>query len=178
MFIRDLEEAPPKMQNALQDQNTRTIQRILHTMKGLSGTLGATTLAGKLAEQERQLPRHGDLTTLKEKVSQITELLNLHQLKLERLYQELVKITHQHPDAISEHRPSKLDPKRLRDMLTLLREQLANADMEATATMLLLNGQVGMALEQEYQLLESAVNRLDFDTAQQLCNNLLESTKN
>ena len=178
MFIRDLEEVAPKMQNALKDSNTRTIHRILHTLKGLAGTLGAADLAGKLAEQERQIQHDESAEGLAAKISLTLALLHRHQVKLEQLYQELIRETPRQPDELNEQRMREFDPVKLKGLLILLQEQLSNADMAATATMSLIHELVGQEVDQKYQLLESAVSQLDFETAQQLCKDLLESIRN
>ena len=60
-------------------------------------------------------------------------------------------------------------------MLALLKDQLGNADMAATATVYLIHEQLGAAIDHRYEALENAVSQLDFESAEQLCNELLES---
>ena len=175
MFIKDLEEISPKLQTALIDQNVRTIHRILHTLKGLSGTLGAANLAGSLAELERNLHQQNEMSELEATVEQTTHLLEQHRLKLAQLHQDLINASPPTSTELTQNRGHDFDATKLKGMLALLKDQLGNADMAATATVYLIHEQLGAAIDHRYEALENAVSQLDFESAEQLCNELLES---
>lgn len=178
MFIRDLEEVAPKMQNALERQQTSTLFRHLHTIKGLAGTLGAAHLASELAQREKELQDPKQETARAVQVGETCALLNLHQRKLELLYQDLIKESHDRQSEIRVLHQTEFDPIKMQDMLALLKEQLGNADMEATATMGALHEQYHVHFGDRLHKLEILVSQLDFETAQIYCDELLESIKN
>ncbi|MBC3881786.1 PAS domain S-box protein [Undibacterium sp. LX40W] len=178
MFIRDLEEVAPKMQNALERQQTSTLFRHLHTIKGLAGTLGAAHLATELAHREKELQDPKQEPARAEQVDETCALLGLHRRKLELLYQDLVQESHDRQGEIGTSSRAEFDPIKMQHMLSLLKEQLGNADMEATATMGTLHEQFNLHFGDRLQKLETLVSQLDFETAQIYCDELLESIKN
>ncbi len=182
MYRKDLQLIPSQLQASLPD-NLKNTLRHLHTMKGLSATLGANRHAKTLAEIEKDFNLAAELQqvpTCRALIEQTCTLIAELDLQLAAL----AKFLHHSEDhARSESQidaatKQDFDPNQFRRSLLELSEQLDNADMAATETILELRNRYGAARQQELIPIENAIVTLDFALAQKLCAELLESPVN
>jgi PAS domain S-box-containing protein len=169
MFLNDLQLAPQQLRDAAAIDN-KTVLRQLHTIKGLTATLGANSYAAALAAIEK--PLNGNLT--QQEFDQL--IANACQI-FESLAQNLSALV---PHLVSELAPVEpdahqlFDPALFRRSLLNLAEQLENADMAATETIIQLQNRFGADLHDKLVPLATAISALDFMQAQQLCTALLD----
>lgn len=89
-FIEDQQDCVKQVATALNQQDTPTAQRVLHTLKGLAATLGAYALSSQAATLEAELKQDGKLSDwpaaqdklaalLEHTVTDLQQYLALHQ---------------------------------------------------------------------------------------------------
>lgn len=174
-YCKDLDVVPAHL-HAQSLKQLHTSLRHLHTVKGLAGTLGASQDALLFAQIERQLS--SDISENEAEDLLLQARTHIASLKL-RLEQLNVYIQ----DSATLNTPSafpnfELDPRIIHESLRLLYEQLDNADMAATETIVHILRLIGNPLPERMRQLEQAISALDFALAQQHCAVLLESTHN
>lgn len=175
-FCTDLAIIPAHLQ-AQSSQELHTSLRHLHTIKGLAASLGADQEAHLFATIERQLSQDisdQEVDLLLEK--SIAEIKSLKQ-KLDALIQVIV----QYEGELNVPKPFTqlpADPQFIHQHLRILYEQLDNADMAATETIVQIQAMFGEDIPTSIQAMEQAINALDFAQAQRHCAELLEGTLN
>ncbi|MFM9881585.1 MAG: response regulator [Burkholderiales bacterium] len=142
--------------------------RLLHTLKGLAGTLGATKLALKAAHGETLLAARPTTAAMVQIIEDACAEFTAARPGLESLLRALQAA--ERPDAGVVAAP---DSHAVRETLRTIAGQLENADMAATDTMAALRRQFGGVLNHELQAMDDAIGMLDFERALQLCNELL-----
>lgn len=185
MYRKDLQLIPAQLLSNLPDNLNNTL-RHLHTMKGLSATLGANRHANTLASIEKELNQAaaqqqvGECRRLIEQTCQLITELDLQLAALAKyLRTSETAGSLGHPSAATsdvDHSRDVFDPIVFRRRLLNLSEQLDNADMAATETILELQDIYRNNLGAQLVPLENAIATLDFALAQQLCAALLESS--
>ena len=183
MYRKDLQQIPSQLQSSLPDNLNSTL-RHLHTMKGLSATLGANLHAKTLAQIESDF----NLAASQNQVLECRQLIDKTCkliLELDLQLGSLAKYLHAN-DASDVSDPqtagageikniaNDFDYLQFRRRLLELSEQLENADMAATETILELQNSSRLALPDRLTPLAQAITTLDFALAQKLCSELLE----
>lgn len=175
-YCKDLDVVPAHLHSQSLKQ-LHTSLRHLHTIKGLAATLGANQDAQLLAQMERQLS-----TDLSEpETEELLHTARVHIAELKLRMEQLRLYIHDNANLtpmanVFPH--FELDPRIIHESLRLLYEQLDNADMAATETIVHILRLIGSPLPEGVRQLEQAISALDFALAQQHCAELLESTLN
>ena len=177
-FVTDLAAMPDQLRSHLEERDRATNYRILHTLKGLAATLGATTLASAAdwAEKQFAVQTNNLDTELAATVRQICNEIDAITPDLHRLLLAL----HDTPEATkpaeanagggnTENSPA------IRATLLILAEQLSNSDMGAIDTMAHLLKAAPLFPQDQLTALDDAVNNLQFEQALPLCEALLAS---
>ncbi|MBR7800417.1 PAS domain-containing protein [Undibacterium fentianense] len=179
MFRKDLELIPAQLLASLPDKLHQSL-RHLHTMKGLAGTLGAHLQAKSLAEIEKNLTlaaQNHDVEKARELIQATCHLITELDRQLGVLSQYLRQFE---STTVSKRAKSAsadtFDPIFYRNQLIELSEQLDNADMAATETILRMQQEFGTHKQEQLDPIADAIANLDFSTAQQLCTHFLEKT--
>jgi CheY-like chemotaxis protein len=171
---RDLAELPSKLQSLLAQEDVADARRLLHTLKGVAATLGASTLSIEAAKAEQQLT----LDTTPAEQAGIADRAGAAIMAarpgLTALLEALIAADQPRP-APGSAPSSAIDAQALQKALQSMAAQLRDADMAATDTMEQLQRQFGAQLGQQLQPLEDAVAELQFDRALRLCNELSRS---
>jgi HPt (histidine-containing phosphotransfer) domain-containing protein len=171
---RDLAELPSKLQSLLAQEDGADARRLLHTLKGVAATLGASTLSMEAAKAEQQLTG----ATARDEQAGIADRAGAAIMAarpgLTALLEALIAADQPRP-APGSAPSSAIDAQALQKALQSMAAQLRDADMAATDTMEQLQRQFGAQLGQQLQPLEDAVAELQFDRALQLCNELSRS---
>ncbi|MFZ6819062.1 PAS domain-containing protein [Undibacterium sp. Ji22W] len=175
MFRNDLQLIPEQLHTCIPDHLSVAL-RHLHTMKGLSATLGANEHAKVFAGIEKQFAAavsQDNLPDCRPLMQQTCQTI----VELDRQLAELAKYLRGKqlqvltPDKTA---PQEFDPIAFHRKLVELAEQLENADMAATETILELQTLFGSDLRDKLLPIETAISTLDFTLAQALCADLLE----
>ncbi|MBC3807968.1 PAS domain-containing protein [Undibacterium seohonense] len=185
MYRKDLQLIPAQLLSSLPDNLNNTL-RHLHTMKGLSATLGANQHANTLAGIEKefnQAAAQQQISECRRLIEQTCQLVTEFDLQLATLANYLhtnnATATLGYPSGTTsevDHSHDAFDPLVFRRRLLDLSEQLDNADMAATETILELQNAYRSKLGAHLAPLENAITTLDFVLAQQLCAAILENS--
>lgn len=174
MFHDDLQLIPVQLQTCIPDHLNIAL-RHLHTMKGLSATLGANDHAKSFAEIEKQFAAAASQNAVQDCRPLIHEACQIVS-RLDKQLAELAKYlrTKQSNTVLTPLATQAFDPLAFQRKLHELAEQLENADMAATETILKLQTQYDADLHDQLLPIATAISTLDFTLAQALCADLLE----
>ncbi|MEP7282401.1 MAG: Hpt domain-containing protein, partial [Rubrivivax sp.] len=143
--------------------------RLAHTLKGLAATLGASTLAGVAADAEQALRGPTDASDAASRAGDASAALQAALSRavpaLKRLCEGAEAFT---PTPIPSDAALPAAPEALGEALRNLAALLRDADMEALAVLEQLRGR-GAARAAQFEPLDDAVTRLDFDAALCVC---------
>ena len=175
-YCKDLDVVPAHL-HAQSLKQLHTSLRHLHTIKGLSATLGANQDAQIFAQLERQLSADVEESETEELLLTARNHIAALKLRLEQLGNYIQNNVVMNSPTVNF--PNfELDPRIIHESLRLLNEQLDNADMAATETIVHILRLIGSPLPEPIRQLEQAISALDFVLAQRYCAELLESTPN
>ncbi|MBY0573073.1 MAG: PAS domain-containing protein [Undibacterium sp.] len=177
LFIRDLAALPQQLQDAGTDLTT--VLRHIHTVKGLAATLGALEFSNEMREIEEKLRVQKDRQKTDDLLTTLCSSASNMQQNLSLLAEALTKTIAQENERAQTSKTQMAlersdDINLFRNSLMALSEQLENADMIATETIVDLKHQFAAPLNEQLQDLESAIITLEFNHAQSLCQQLLE----
>ena len=173
-FVRDLAAMPAPLQSHAARGETESVKRLLHTLKGLAATLGATALSAQAAKGEKQMagtPSPAEATAVTQEACHaiaaalpgLTELLQT----LQRL-----QTSDKPPSGVAV---PPIDTQALLATLQVMAQRLKNSDMDAMLSMAELQRQFGASLAERLESLEDAMADIDFERALPHCNALIES---
>lgn len=175
-YGNDLDVVPAHL-DAQSLKQLHTSLRHLHTIKGLAATLGASQDAQLFAQLERQLSTDISESEAEELLLQARSHIAALKLRLEQL-SRYIQDRHSLTTPAVAFPNFELDPRIIHESLRLLYEQLDNADMAATETIIHILRLIGSPPPERVRQLELAISALDFALAQQHCAELLENTLN
>jgi two-component system sensor histidine kinase/response regulator len=138
---------------------------LLHTLKGLAATLGATELAAEAALAEKAMADALTPAVAAAARARVGAAIAAASPGLAELLQALQFVPA--PEAVPT---TNWDAPALRPALQALARLLGNADMAATDAMDALKRQFGAALGARLRPMDEAIDALDFERALGLCN--------
>jgi len=168
-FAADLAGMPDRLRAHVAQNDIESASRLLHSLKGLAATLGATALATAAGEGEKQLVRGAASTPCAAVVERNCAAMIAAGPGLAELLRALQAT--EAPKAAPAGAP---DADALRAELRLIAGHLRNADMAATDAMAGLRRRFGESLGEQLRPLDEAIGTLDFEGALRLCNELIE----
>ena len=163
------------MNNLEAVQNTQEKSLLLgqlHTYKGLAATLGITSVQDVFEKNEKLLQQTLSDVELKNLTLDMINIINATLPKLETLLDELDKEKNLVSRSIA---PVLFDPANFKRRLNELCELLENADMAATDRIDQFPHLIPENLQALFTEMKIAIADLDFERAQLLCQQLLES---
>ncbi len=170
IFVKDLAGMPAQLSAHIAQGETESALRLLHTLKGLSATLGADALSAEGARGEKQLAANPAPAETAATAQRACTAITTAVPALDALLAALKAA--EAPIAVPTPTPFDADA-----VLTALREmtgQLRNADMAATDAMTELRRRFGGTLGAQLQPMDDAIGTLDFDHALRLCEELID----
>ena len=170
-FVADLGGLRAQLQAQAVDGVPGATAALLHTLKGLAATLGAVTLAAEASRAERRLANSTGPAESDAVAQRICAVIAAARPGLVGLLDALQAAQAQVPAAAAQ---TALDPQALLSSLQTLAGYLKNADMAATDAMVDLQQRFGPALGGRLDLLDEAVNRLDFTSALHICEKMFQ----
>lgn len=157
-FLEGQQDQVEVLKQALDAQDRDTATRIAHTLKGVSGNVGAVQVQAAAAALEHALrEQRAD--------AQLTALLHGLSAVLLPLLQGLREHLPQEPDAVRTE--TVIDATRLRDVMAQLRQLLAAMDSEAMDLAEREVDLLAVALGSNFKAWETALKEFDFDAALQ-----------
>ena len=176
-FLQDLTRMPTRIRAHVDQAELQAVEGVLHTLKGLAGTLGATDLAGAAALAERRMrvlstscapPGQVDGA-----IADISRAIEAAAPALSTLLREMQSAAQR--EASDAGSPGEHDPAAFARDLQAIYVHLGNGDMAATDGMDALLRRVGGARGRSLQPMADAIGALDFERAQDLCRHLLDA---
>ena len=158
-FVTDLAAMPGQLRAAATPHDTAPALRLLHTLKGLAATLGATALCTQAARAEKQMATHP--AKVADTTAHACQAMEAALPGLQNLQQTLqAEQAAAQPVGAPTHAP--LDGPAVQAALQTLANDLASADMQALQSMAELQQHFGAALGQDLAPLGQAIGDLNF----------------
>ena len=142
------------LRDALRAQDRSLAERLAHTLKGVAGSIGASTLEAQAAALEEAL-RHGA------QVSEIEPLIRPPEANLAALVQALQT----HLPALADENRAAFAGEALASSCQHLADLLAQQDFEAEDYFAKHRAQFQMALGGDYEDVKLAMERFNFEQA-------------
>ena len=168
-FIQEVDSFESAFRTAIQDKQYSDAHRILHTMKGVAGTIGANRLTEMVIKEEQLLEQQAsndawrELDELWLLATQVVEAVKLY-------LAQMVPATNVAPPT------PILDMAVLRTGIVELQQLLAAGDLKADDAFGRLQDMFGTLMPDEFALIEESIEALNYLKASELCNRLLEAT--
>jgi two-component system sensor histidine kinase/response regulator len=180
-FVRDLGDMPEQLQGFAHAGLTQEAKRMLHTLKGLAATLGATDLAAQAAQCEKHLADDanpaGSAEALASSVQQACNAIAHATPGLQGLVDALQAAQAQPLAQACDPAtaPTPINAVALGIAATSLQNLLREGNMDAMQSMAELQQRFGDALGDTLNPLSEAMAELDFEAALSHCAALIES---
>jgi HPt (histidine-containing phosphotransfer) domain-containing protein len=198
-FVKELAAMPGEMQALVARGETKLASNLLHTLKGLAATVGATALSNVAAQCERQVVGASgpDATAVAAPVvAQVCSAIAAAGPPLSELLQALSDASVEAPSRSAPPAPAPGDAPKLESNgvtsgtlpmsaaaldalalpaeLTKLAALLRDADMAATDAVIELLSRWGNTLGAPGQEMDEAIDELDFERALSLCQTMID----
>ncbi len=176
-FITELTAMPAQLRAHLAGNQPVAAAHLLHAVKGLAATLGATALSGAAAQGEQRLAGTPTPDAADHAVGNACAAIVAAGPGLVALLQALQGAQpNADAPALDSTAPPDLpiDAQALYAALQAMATQLRDADMAATETMEHLKRQFGAAVGAPLESIDEAIGALEFDRALQLCQVLMK----
>ncbi|WP_137938227.1 PAS domain S-box protein [Chitinivorax sp. B] len=173
-FQSDADNMAQQLAQHLAQQDFKQAHRVVHTLKGLAGAVGATILAKQAAESELVLKQAAaDLDTS-------SFYVPLHQTIEQTLLQVsgVIRLLEVKPTSPPPNQPTA-ETSELRSRLQELSQLLQSSNLRAADVFTSLQQQCHDSLADSLTLLENmeaAISHLDFPEADRLCQQLIQQT--
>lgn len=144
---------------ALQKNDFDSAYRLAHTLKGLLGNIGATTLQVQLTEIEASIKNHDALENITPKLKTVEPILSVLIMQLQ--------------DYLQLHNsetvpPQILDVEALKTVLAKLAVLFASSDSDAVDYFAEHSGLLKAAFSEQFKLLQTKIDNYDFPDALEL----------
>jgi CheY-like chemotaxis protein len=167
-FAKDLATLPDQLALLLQQGRFDESRRLMHTFKGMAGTLGIRPLASLAADAERSFGGGGVLLQQDALIGQLNKIATATLRDIEHVADALQQSLRPAIPAASADMPS------LRRSLEELTGLLRSADMRALEVFEQLRRTHAAQIQDAMQPLDAAMASLDFDQALSVCQALQE----
>jgi PAS domain S-box-containing protein len=175
-FLADLETTLEQLRCSIGAGSIEEAARLLHTLKGLAGTLGIDRLAAAAGDAEKGLGGSGagDAAATQALCDGVCTLIDAARQDLLALQQALVDSQRAQPSDPPEA-PAGAKRETLVDALRELSSALERSDMVATTLLAGLQTRFSGELADRLQTLDDTVSQLDFEAALAQCAALIEA---
>ena len=159
-FYQDHQADITLIEQALAEQRFQDVRRIVHTIKGVTGNIGATKLQQSCLELEQAFAAEGA----------IEHALFMFKQDFQQLFRELQQFEHLHRseakvDAEPKNRHIKLSVQQLADITSPLLTLLQNGDAAALEVLMQIKQHLPEQVQPLVQNLQQAIEDFDFDQA-------------
>lgn len=156
-----------ELQQSLQQQDFKLLERLAHTLKGNAGTIGALQLADAAAKLEQQIHHGADFDQMMVQIGQLNTLVEPLLLGLDQFFAASIRHTH-----VAQ---SNLPPCEWEPQLRQVRAMLEDCDPSAIAFVeKLVELPLGNEQVQQLEQLKHFISGFDFEKADKLLQSILE----
>jgi len=153
-FVAGQKSATTEIIKALESGDWDTAERLAHTLKGVSGNIGATALQQMAEEIEAAI-----------KTRQPREMVDIHIGELKKPLEMLIAQLELKLPGEKSITPTPVDPEKLKSVCDQLEALLADSDAEATDVLNANAGLLGSAFPNHYRKIDDAILSFDFEAA-------------
>jgi HPt (histidine-containing phosphotransfer) domain-containing protein len=169
-FVAELPPKPEALAQLLAAGQTAEAVRMLHTFKGLSGTVGASALSQTVAQLEKTCAQALTPAQAQAVVAQLQQAIAQ---AMERITPVLERYTPPPVNSPPAVPTGPLDTAGFQQYLQTLADLLRRSDMTAMDTHAQLQERYGAQLPTQLPPLRAAMEQLDFAAALQICEQLI-----
>jgi len=171
-YLAEIATVPDQLDTLLQAQDRAGATRLLHTLKGLSATVGASHLAS-VAKQQEDVLRAADVNLTHDA---LRATLRAAVGRSEQVMGEIAqRFIPESPAPSPAHPHAALDLAALQLQLTQLRNLLNHSDLQALQVYAALRDAMGQIAPQAQQELGSALAAFDFARGVACCDQVLQA---
>lgn len=171
-FVRNQGKAVEQIRHQLEKQAWEDAERAAHSMKGVSGTIGAAALHQLAIELEQALKEQMDSEALQQLMEKTEEALEAVVAEIEQMVEQQSAA----PTSAGTESGVGVSLEEVRPQLEALEEQISSYEMEATDQLEALLRQLeDGALRQALKKVYAALEQYDFDAALERMQALLQS---
>lgn len=164
MFVQSVTTMPHELKQHIHAEEKEEAARVLHTLKGIAGTIGASQLAIFVASMEELLQHSDHLAILTPLTTQLNQLIQTSCDALQT-FGDSLRTMAMPALATPYEMISDLDKQALHRQLDHLEELMADKNMRAMTAFSNIKTTFGGALGPDLEPLENAINQLDFALA-------------
>jgi HPt (histidine-containing phosphotransfer) domain-containing protein len=164
-FLQEIASLPEQLEASLGSTDLTTAARLLHTLKGLSSTVGADHLAGVARQAELSVKAAKDANTPPDTATLLSELRAALSSTHSAMTQVATSFASEAAIAPAAPANAQEDVAKLRNLLALLEA----SDMAATEVYEELRASYADSDSADFQRLRVAMDELDFDKAAKAC---------
>jgi signal transduction histidine kinase/CheY-like chemotaxis protein/CHASE3 domain sensor protein len=177
MFIQAVENTEYDLDQHILHEEKDDTARLLHTLKGIAGTIGADSLARLVVSMEEQLKQADHLAVLRPLTKQLSLLIQTSSQEL-RAFSDSLHLTTANMSMTETSVSTKsLDKQALQEQLHQLNALMTDKNMRAMSVFLQIKTTFGAELGDHLVSLENAINQLDFPLALEKTKSLQERLK-
>jgi PAS domain S-box-containing protein len=176
-FVKALNDAVPEFERLLSIPSLLEAGRHAHTLKGTAATLGATQLAKFASELEKLCKSETDCDVIRRRSPAFAEVVRSNQAALQRVLEALK------PSPVQPAVPflrdlgdaPTVDVDAARQAVKELAELIKNSDLSSLHRLAELRDVLANVAPDQLELLEGAMQGLNFEAAQEICQEIADS---
>jgi CheY-like chemotaxis protein len=176
-FVKALDGTTLEFERLLAIPSLLEAGRHAHTLKGTASTLGATKLAQFASELEKLCKTEVDSNVILEQSPALAEVVRSTQASLRQVLGGLLRSSAE-PVASAKQRSEKTSPAEVNAARLAVEEitsLLRNSDLAALQRLADLRVVLAIVVPQALEALEGAMQGLEFEDAQKICQEIVES---
>ena len=154
-FATDQADTPKQVRAALQSGAWTDAQRMAHTLKGLAGNIGMTSVQARAVELEKAIENHADMGDLESRVQQLDEVLQPF----------IAALAAQLPPQPLVTADPHVDRERVTRVCNQLARLLADDNLEAGELLCDQAALLRRAFGPEFDPVDAAARQFDFESA-------------
>ncbi len=171
-FLRDIVLIPEQLERHMNQDERVEAAAVLHALKGVAGTVGATRLASVATEEESRLKRSPDLSQWPTLINAVRTAIDAASVALARSVDELQKRAHRSVPATGSGAPAASPAVIFEQLLGEFSVLLDSRDMRAQDLYERLRRDHAELLREVAPAITDAMSKLDFVRALEICNAL------
>jgi two-component system sensor histidine kinase/response regulator len=171
-YVVDLLSLPDRLNEHMARAEREDVARQLHSLKGLSGMLGAMALSGEVADAETALEADPPMAEATARVHRLAAVIAAACPAFNVLLAELEAVA-----PAQAPKPPAPDTRAFALGLRAIAAHLRNADMAAVEAMAELKRQFGDTMGARLLPVDDAIDTLEFERAIELCDALLKEAE-
>ena len=170
-FAQEMEQVPGQLATHLERTQTVEASRLMHTLKGIASTVGASHLARVAAQLEIRTKAGMSTTDTANSLASLQAAVEATRIALVPVLQQYTTWASP-PPTVTQFSPAENDAHRIAD-LSLFLDLLKSSNLQALEIFIRIRADHGITFGETLSALDRAMAKLDFPEAASLCETLL-----